>query len=172
MTALARYTIRAAAARRRSPAAILRWVNEVMLQRGLDALLHGRGRAPRPLGRPQRPDGRGRRPPVAARGAGRRPRRGAGGRRHAARARRRPEARGRRHRAAPGDTILLYTDGVTEAGAPQRVWTPEELIEVVAGCARGDAQQLVDHVAEAALKDLDGPPRDDIAMLALRIAPA
>jgi PAS domain S-box-containing protein len=32
--------------------------------RGLDALLHRRDRAPRPLGRPQRPDGRGRRPPL------------------------------------------------------------------------------------------------------------
>ena len=31
VTALVRYTIRAAAARRHSPAAILRWVNEVML---------------------------------------------------------------------------------------------------------------------------------------------
>ena len=34
VTALARYTIRAAAARRHSPAAILRWVNEVMLREG------------------------------------------------------------------------------------------------------------------------------------------
>jgi serine phosphatase RsbU (regulator of sigma subunit) len=72
----------------------------------------------------------------------------------------------------PGDTVLLYTDGVTEAGAPQRVWTPDDLVEVVSGCARGDAQQLVDAVAEATLEDLVGPPRDDIAILALRIAPA
>ena len=34
VTALARYTIRAAAARRHSPAAILRWVNEVMVREG------------------------------------------------------------------------------------------------------------------------------------------
>ncbi len=34
VTALARYTIRAAAARRSSPAAILRWVNEAMLREG------------------------------------------------------------------------------------------------------------------------------------------
>ena len=73
VTALARYTIRAAAARRHSPAR-----DPALGQRGdgareLDALLHGRDRAPRPLGRPQRPDGRGRRPPVPDRGAGRRP---------------------------------------------------------------------------------------------------
>ena len=34
VTALARYTIRAAAAQRHSPAAILRWVNEAMLREG------------------------------------------------------------------------------------------------------------------------------------------
>ena len=34
VTALARYTIRAAAAQNNSPAAILRWVNEAMLREG------------------------------------------------------------------------------------------------------------------------------------------
>ena len=77
VTALVRYTIRAAAARRHSPAAILRWVNEVMLARELDALLHGRDRPPRPHAGHGRPDRRGRRPPRAGRGARRRPRRGA-----------------------------------------------------------------------------------------------
>ena len=72
---------------------------------------------------------------------------------------------------APGDTILLYTDGVTEAGAPLRVWTPEELVEIAAGGTGGSAQALVDHVADAALRDLAGPPRDDVAMLALRMTP-
>ena len=26
-----------------------------------------------------------------------------------------------------GDTLVLYTDGLTEADAPARVWTPDEL---------------------------------------------
>ncbi len=72
VTALVRYTIRAAAARRHSPAAILRWVNEVMLARELDALLHGGDRPSRPLAGHGAPDRRGRRPPRAGRGAGRR----------------------------------------------------------------------------------------------------
>ena len=37
VTALARYTLRTAAARRRSPAAILRWVGEAMLDQDADA---------------------------------------------------------------------------------------------------------------------------------------
>ena len=55
VTALARYTIRAAAVRRRSPAAILRWLSDAMIQQsdGARPLLHDRLRAPRP--RPRRP---------------------------------------------------------------------------------------------------------------------
>ena len=67
--------------------------------------------------------------------------------------------------------MLLYTDGVTEAEAPHRVWTPEELEAVVAEAAGATAQQLVDRVAAAALSGLEAPPRDDVAMLALRLLP-
>jgi serine phosphatase RsbU (regulator of sigma subunit) len=68
--------------------------------------------------------------------------------------------------------VLLYTDGVTEAEAPRRVWTPEQLADLVAGAAGATAQELVDRVATAALTGLQAPPRDDVAMLALRLSPA
>ena len=63
VTALARYTIRAAAARRRSPAAILRWVNEVMLRRTRRASARSRSSASTARGTAA-PDRRVRRAPA------------------------------------------------------------------------------------------------------------
>jgi PAS domain S-box-containing protein len=172
VTALARYTIRAAAARRHSPAAILRWVNEVMVREGSTrfctvALAH----LDRSAGRSDLTVAVGGHPsPIVVRADGRVEEVESGGTLLGLVDD--PNLDDVVTELLPGDTVLLYTDGVTEAGAPHRVWTPDDLIEVVSGCARGDAQQLVDYVAEATLKDLDGPPRDDIAILALRIAPA
>ena len=51
------------------------------------------------------------------------------------------------------------------------MWTPEELEAVVATAAGATAQELVDRVADAALSGLTAPPRDDVAMLALRLSP-
>ena len=163
---------------RRGGAAALAGGDPALGQRGdaareLDALLHGRDRPPRPLAGRRAADRRGRRPP------------GAGDRARGRRASRRSTPRARcsawsttrtsptsAPSSSPGDTVLLYTDGVTEAAAPHRVWTPEDLIGVAAGADGATAQGLVDHVADAALSGLAGPPRDDVAMLALRISPS
>ena len=175
VTALARYTIRAAAARRRSPAAILRWVNDAMVQtRARRASAPIALRPPRPL---QRARDRvtvaaaGTRSPIVLRADG--TRRGARHARHAARARRRtPSSRTRRPSCAAATRSCSTPTALTEAGAPQRVWTPEELAD---GRRRrrpaAARRQLVDHVADAALRDLGGPPRDDVALLALRLTP-
>ena len=42
---------------------------------------------------------------------------------------------------------------------------------MVAAAAGATAQELVDRVADAALTGLQAPPRDDVAMLALRAQP-
>ena len=169
MTALVRYTIRAAAARRHSPAAILRWVNEVMLAEGSTrfctvALAHldrSQGRAmltmavgghPAPI--VARADGRVEEIPVEGTLLGLVDD---------------PKLADITTELAPGETILLYTDGVTEAAAPHRVWTTQDIAEVVEDCKGSTAQCLIDHVAEAALSGLSAPPRDDVAMLALRL---
>ena len=67
----------------------------------------------------------------------------------------------------PGDTVVLYTDGLTEAGAPAHVRTPEDVGEVLGGAAGLPPQQVVDHAVAAALA-LQAEPRDDIAVVALR----
>ncbi|MGG7382787.1 SpoIIE family protein phosphatase, partial [Escherichia coli] len=49
----------------------------------------------------------------------------------------------------PGDTVVLYTDGLTEAGAPASVWSPQHLAEVLRGAAGQAPQQVVDHAVQA-----------------------
>jgi PAS domain S-box-containing protein len=170
ITALARYTIRAAAAQRSSPAAILRWVNEAMLRDGSSrfctiAIAHvDRSAATTRLtvavgGHPA---------PLILRADGSVEEAGAGG--TLIGLVEDPRLRDAKTTLGPGDALLLYTDGVTEAEAPHRVWTPEGLGAVVADAAGATAQELVDHVAHAALAGLQAPPRDDVAMLALRLS--
>jgi PAS domain S-box-containing protein len=68
----------------------------------------------------------------------------------------------------PGDTLLLYTDGVLDAGAPRRPLAVEELVAVACGAARGTAADLARAVERAALDRAAGEPRDDIAIVVLR----
>ena len=66
----------------------------------------------------------------------------------------------------PRDTLALYTDGLIEARAPQRIVTAQRLIDHLAQAAPETAQAAVD-----ALLELAGPAdgvRDDIAILAAR----
>jgi serine phosphatase RsbU (regulator of sigma subunit) len=73
-------------------------------------------------------------------------------------------------RLAGGDALVLYTDGLTEAGTPRRVWTPEQLDAAVAATRPGSAQDIVERLAREALGD--EPPRDDLALLAVRVREA
>jgi PAS domain S-box-containing protein len=68
----------------------------------------------------------------------------------------------------PGDAVLLYTDGVLDAGAPRRPLEVEELVDIAAASARAPAAELVRTVERAALERATGAPRDDIAIVVLR----
>src|SRR5215210_7397730 len=171
VTAMARYTIRAAAVRRRSPAAILRLLGEAMLRQESPELV-GRfctiaclhldvSRTPARAtvacgGHPL---------PAILRADGSVEELGAPG--TLLGLVERPELHDRGGDVLPGDTVVLYTDGLTEAGAPARVWGPEELAEALRGASGLGPQGVVDHAVREALEGLPAP-RDDIAVVALR----
>jgi PAS domain S-box-containing protein len=170
VTALARYTIRAAVVRHRSPAGILLWLNDAMLRQRLDP---GRFATVACVRLDLDADGvtatvaTGGHPcPRVLRATGLVEEFGVPGTLLGAVSRVRLEDR--TTRLAPGDALVLFTDGLTEAGAPKRVWSPKQLDAVIAGARRADAQGIVDHLTQAALGDAAAPLRDDIALLVLR----
>lgn len=76
-----------------------------------------------------------------------------------------------RHRLGPGDTLLVYTDGVTERRRGREQFGAERLLAASAAAAGQPAAQLVEAV-RAAVERFSGDPRDDdIALLAVRALP-
>jgi sigma-B regulation protein RsbU (phosphoserine phosphatase) len=71
---------------------------------------------------------------------------------------------------APGDAVVAYTDGLTEAQAPERLWSPDELAATLAAARGQTAAAIVEHLVAEALDGLPAP-RDDVAVLALRLLP-
>jgi serine phosphatase RsbU (regulator of sigma subunit) len=71
----------------------------------------------------------------------------------------------------PGDVLLLYTDGVTEAGPRSRPFGEFGFAELLGTLAGESPQAVVDAVEAAVVDAHEGEPRDDIALLALGLAP-
>ena len=69
---------------------------------------------------------------------------------------------------APGDAVVAFTDGVLDAGAPERLVQTETLAELARSYAGGPASELAEALEELALDVSAGSPRDDIAVLVLR----
>ncbi len=171
VTALARYTIRAAAVRRRSPTAILRWLSDAMVQQsdGDDryctiACAHiDLSRSPSPVtlacgGHPLplvvRADGTAEEVGIPGTLLGLVPR---------------PTLHDHTSELHPGDTLLLYTDGLTEAGAPAHVLSPDELAAAARAAASDSVAETVDRLVDGAIGSLP-TIRDDVAVLGLRTA--
>jgi serine phosphatase RsbU (regulator of sigma subunit) len=68
-----------------------------------------------------------------------------------------------------GDSLTLYTDGLSEAHAPYRVLTAQDLITQLSGTAPRSAREAI--ASLLALVDLDEGARDDIAILTALVAP-
>jgi serine phosphatase RsbU (regulator of sigma subunit) len=170
VTALARYSLRTAAARRRSPAAILQWVGEAMLHHEaaggrfctIACALVDLSRRPAQLtvccgGHPlpvlRRTDGTVELVGEAGTLLGLAPD---------------PELHERSTSLWPGDAIVLYTDGLTEARAPHGMWGNAELAAAVRAAPMDGPAGLVESLVASALGRRSAP-RDDLALLALKL---
>jgi integral membrane sensor domain MASE1 len=71
---------------------------------------------------------------------------------------------------AEGDSVLFYTDGLTDAHAPARVIAVSELEAVLASCAGCSPEEIVEEIERALLQSPPGEPRDDVAMVVLQVA--
>ena len=68
-----------------------------------------------------------------------------------------------------GSVLVLYTDGLTDAHAPERQLDEAQLLETLQDCAGLGAGEIALRMEAAAVGDSSEPPRDDIALLVLRL---
>jgi serine phosphatase RsbU (regulator of sigma subunit)/anti-sigma regulatory factor (Ser/Thr protein kinase) len=71
---------------------------------------------------------------------------------------------------AVGDALMFYTDGLTDAYAPARALTSADLVSILGSCAGQSAAEIARRVRDAVLDGGPTQPRDDIALLVLRLA--
>jgi serine phosphatase RsbU (regulator of sigma subunit) len=172
LTALARYTVRAASLHERSPGAVLGLLNAAMLEQRTDdrfatvlcafvrpsnggaELVVASGGHPLPIvvradGRVETLAGRGMLLGVVPD----------------------PEVPDHEARLHRGDLLLLYTDGAIEVrrDGPSVVFGGDELRAVLRDCAGTGAGPTLDAIRDALHGAAAGPLRDDVALLALHV---
>ena len=174
ITALARYTLRAVTLHEHTPSATLQTLNDAMLRQ-----LSGDQFCTVALGRIQPSDGGrfrvtlsvgGHPPPLVLRADG-----------HVEPLAQQgtllgvvdePRLQDAEHVLEAGDTLLLYTDGVTEARVRSWELGEEGLVSLLEGCAGQAAAEIVETIERAVVGVQAGEPRDDIALLALKASVA
>lgn len=73
----------------------------------------------------------------------------------------------------PGTTILMYTDGITDAiGTNGMRYGAERLVETLGRCGERSASEILELLSEAVSTFQVGPNADDTAVLALRRLPS
>jgi PAS domain S-box-containing protein len=172
VTALARYTLRAAAMQARSPSGILRLLNDAMITQQEDrrfcTVLYARitplegslsvefssGGHPLPLVLASSGEVREIGEPGTLIGV-----------------LDAPHLADQRVELRPGDALVLYTDGVSDVNAPDHPNAPAELRKLVAGFAGMTADEIAARLELASVERQGGTPRDDIAILVFRVPP-
>jgi PAS domain S-box-containing protein len=170
VTALARYTLRAAAMQQAHPSAVLHTLNEAIIrQRGgeqfctvafaqLESVPGGLQATMANGGHP---------PPLLLRSDGSVEGTGQPGTLLGVLPD--PELHDRGIALSSGDALVLYTDGVTDAHAPARILSPADLAAVLGECAGLAAPGIAERLERAAVDAVPEAPRDDVAILVLRV---
>jgi serine phosphatase RsbU (regulator of sigma subunit) len=69
---------------------------------------------------------------------------------------------------APGDAMILYTDGVTDEQLDGEEFGEGRLFDVVRSCVGLGAEEIAERLVAEVVAFTPGPPRDDIAVVVLR----
>jgi sigma-B regulation protein RsbU (phosphoserine phosphatase) len=74
-------------------------------------------------------------------------------------------------RLEPGDILLLYTDGITEATNYQGVfWNEDSLADIISQNANSSAEQLIQKILQALKDHTDGSPlADDVTLMIYKV---
>jgi serine phosphatase RsbU (regulator of sigma subunit)/anti-sigma regulatory factor (Ser/Thr protein kinase) len=167
VTALARYTLRATALHQRTPSRILRVLNEALLRHAPDqrfctiayaALEPAAGRLEFASG--------GHPPPLLLRDGDVQALGSSG---TILGIMEEPPLLDNEVELMPGDTVVFYTDGVTDAHAPQRQISQEQLMAALAECKGQSPPEVASHIESLALGGIETPPRDDIAIVVVAL---
>ena len=171
LTALTRYTIRAAALHERRPSRVLTMLNQAMLEQRQDGrfatvlylrLQIGPGRvrvAAASGGHPL---------PLLLRGDGRVDAVGAGGTLLGVIDR--PVLPDAEVDLRAGDSLVLYTDGVIEVrSGGKEIFGAAELSALLSGCAGLSPDEILERIQHRVLHESGGQPQDDVALLGIRV---
>ena len=82
-----------------------------------------------------------------------------------------PEIRPQQIALRPGDSLILYTDGVIEASPLDHRFGPEHFARCVSDCHGRAPVAIARHIEDVVLEVQGGKVRDDVAVLVLRVSP-
>jgi serine phosphatase RsbU (regulator of sigma subunit) len=80
-----------------------------------------------------------------------------------------PEISDSNIKLAPGDAVVFYTDGVTEARKDGELFGEERVMESISSCAGSDARGVADHLEERLEEFSGGALGDDAAILVVKV---
>lgn len=69
----------------------------------------------------------------------------------------------------PGDTLLLYTDGLPDAGGAGTQLGEAAMIELCRKAPRASLEGMLEHIEREAVNYAEGSLRDDLALLGIRV---